>query len=377
MQYLEITKNSYNFQIKQKKTFKAKDQNEKIYEIEMGICDNYIIFRAEINNGIITKKYFDNCPFEKLKRINIFNFYNKIEEIYEQLETYIQDKGISLLVNKNNIILTISTNINIYPNIIFELKQENIDNNQIINVLMEKVSNLESENKKLKEDMENMKQTLTILNENISFLVSENNDIKKSFNQINVQNNIINIFQDSSIVEPKESYMICNWINPNLTIKAKLLYRVSDQGDDPKIFHSFCDNRGPIIFFIKINNGYRFGAFTSLSWTSNNKPIKDKNAFLFSLNNKLKFENTGGNTVYHAKDIGPIFGDYFFGNFGYKGEHDFDLVIQPNHCLNGKHNYCDSQCGSYTFSNKQLVGEKFEGKFYFDIINYEVYSIQL
>jgi hypothetical protein len=74
MQYLEITKNSYNFQIKQKKTFNAKDQNEKIYEIEMGICDNSIIFRAEINNGIITKKIFDNCPFEKLKRINILIF---------------------------------------------------------------------------------------------------------------------------------------------------------------------------------------------------------------------------------------------------------------------------------------------------------------
>ena len=44
---------------------------------------------------------------------------------------------------------------------------------------MEKVSNLEFENKKLKEDMENMKQTLTILNENISFLFSENNIIKK------------------------------------------------------------------------------------------------------------------------------------------------------------------------------------------------------
>ena len=82
--------------------------------------------------------------------------------------------------------------------------------------------------------------------------------------------------------------MICNWINPNKNIKTKLLYRVSRDGDGSDIFHKYCDNKGPTIIFAKIKNGYRFGGYSGISWTCEGKCFYDKDAFLFSLNNKLK-----------------------------------------------------------------------------------------
>ena len=78
----------------------------------------------------------------------------------------------------------------------------------------------------------------------------------------------MNKFPDSLIVKREESKMICEWINPNKNIDSKLLYRVSRDGDGPEIFHKYCDNKGLTIMFAKINNGYRFGGFSGISWTN-------------------------------------------------------------------------------------------------------------
>ena len=51
----------------------------------------------------------------------------------------------------------------------------------------------------------------------------------------------MNKFPDSLIVKQEESKMICDWINPNRNIKAKLLYRASRDGDGPENFHKYCD----------------------------------------------------------------------------------------------------------------------------------------
>ena len=89
------------------------------------------------------------------------------------------------------------------------------------------------------------------------------------------------------------------------------MYRVSRDGDGADIFHKYCDNKGPTITFAKISNGYRFGGYTGISWTSQNKSVKDKDAFLFSLNNKLKIMNNNTDTtVYHGKLYGPDFGSH-------------------------------------------------------------------
>ena len=159
--------------------------------------------------------------------------------------------------------------------------------------------------------------------------------------------------------------MIHDWINPNENIKAKLLYRVSRDGEGNDIFHKYCDNKGPTIIFAKINNGYRFGGFSGVSWTTGGyKWVKDKDAFLFSLNNKLKIMNNNTNyTVYLG--VGPDFGD----------SHYNELEISDK-CLTGKNNCCCDSGSAFTFRNKDLVGVDCKGNYKFDVVDYEVYSIQ-
>ena len=339
-----------DLKIKKSIKFKSKDEEGKNYEIEMGVTSESIIFKSEIYNGVITKKYSNIYLFDSLKQNNIFSFQENIEEIYDQIELYINDQTVSSKINANKIIIKLLTKIKKYPEIIFELKQEEIDNNQIINILMDKINKLESENKILKAE-------ITKINEYIN--EQKEKERKKQLK-----------FNDSLIVREDEIKMICDWINPNSDIKTKLLYRVSRDGDGPDIFHNYCDNKGPTIMFAKISNGYRFGGFSGISWTSKSSWVKDKDAFLFSLNNKLKIMNNTNSetTVYHGIKYGPDF-----------GSNDNELLINcsGNKCLTGKKNFCYDKGGAFSFRNKDLIGVDNKGKYNFDVEDYEVYSIKI
>ena len=216
--------------IKKSRKFKTKDENGKIHEIEMGITQNTIIFKTEINNEIYTKKYLKYYSYDELKQNNIFIFQENIEEIYEQLEIYTNSEEIICKINENNIIITLYTKIKKYPEINIELKEEFIDNDSKINILFEKYKNLEAENKILKTEIENLKKAFNKYKneqkseiQNLKTQILNINSINfKSINEHSKENN--NKFSDSLIVKEGESKMICDWINPskNINIKVEL-----------------------------------------------------------------------------------------------------------------------------------------------------------
>jgi hypothetical protein len=140
---------------------------------------------------------------------------------------------------------------------------------------------------------------------------------------INYRDNIENIFKYSIIVNDDEKEMVCKWIESsnNSISSTELLYRLTRDGDSAQTFHSKCDGKGTTITFIKnYSNGFRFGGYTTASWTSNSGYKSDSNAFLFSLNNRKKFplKNTSdSNAIYHNSSYGPTFGgghDIYFGS---------------------------------------------------------------
>ena len=122
---------------------------------------------------------------------------------------------------------------------------------------------------------------------------------------INYRDNIENIFKYSIIVNDDEKEMVCKWIESsnNSISSTELLYRLTRDGDSAQTFHSKCDGKGTTITFVKnYSNDYRFGGYTTASWTSNSGYKTDSNAFLFSLNNRKKFplKNTSDScAIYH------------------------------------------------------------------------------
>ena len=84
-------------------------------------------------------------------------------------------------------------------------------------------------------------------------------------------------------------------------------------------FHANCDNRGATFFVAKTAGGKVFGGYTAVAWTGGSRDCNwrsDNNAFLFSLTNDFKHEQTGpwtDNSTYDCNTNGPTFG----------GGHDF------------------------------------------------------
>lgn len=84
--------------------------------------------------------------------------------------------------------------------------------------------------------------------------------------------------------------------DPNANIE--LLYNASVHGYYNSDFHTKCDDKGPTLVIIKGN--YRvFGGYTSQSWNStSNGYVSDSKSFIFSLDNKEKYELIEGEEKY-------------------------------------------------------------------------------
>ena len=112
----------------------------------------------------------------------------------------------------------------------------------------------------------------------------------------------------------------------------ELIYRGTRDGSGSNIFHNKCDNQGPTICLFKNENDNIFGAYASISWTSNGSYYAANGSFLFTLTNihgtaPTKYPNNQNYdyAVYHNSDRGPTFG----------GNHD--LYIHNNYFNNNSY----------------------------------------
>jgi len=93
-----------------------------------------------------------------------------------------------------------------------------------------------------------------------------------------------------------------------------LLWRGSRDGFYAAAFHRLCDGKANTVTVIKNTNGFIFGGFTAIPWSSSDDYKEDSTAFLFSLTNpsstllKLKVK-PGQDAVSHYSLSGPKFGD--------------------------------------------------------------------
>jgi hypothetical protein len=96
----------------------------------------------------------------------------------------------------------------------------------------------------------------------------------------------------------------------------QLLYRANRDGFTAKLFHKFCDGQGPTMTVIKSQNGFIFGGFTTVPWSSTTTDKADSSAFLFTLKNCCGLQPTKYSilersvqlAVSHKINNGPTFG---------------------------------------------------------------------
>ena len=118
---------------------------------------------------------------------------------------------------------------------------------------------------------------------------------------------------------------------------------------------------GPLLIIIQTTSGYRFGGYTSKSWTkpSSNSFVKDELAFIFSLNLLRKFEiKIPEQAVGHYQNEGPVFG------YG----HCIHIVSE---CLHNNGSYHSSSSSYEGMNQLSLTNES-----YFTVADYEVFQIK-
>jgi hypothetical protein len=96
--------------------------------------------------------------------------------------------------------------------------------------------------------------------------------------------------------------------------KLELLWRGSRDGFRVGKFHSLCDGKPNTLLIVKSTQGYIFGRYTAVPWSSGKIWKADNTAFLYSLTNptnlpsKMPIKTPGTNAVCHSPLNGPCFG---------------------------------------------------------------------
>ena len=140
-----------------------------------------------------------------------------------------------------------------------------------------------------------------------------------------------------------ELEMITRKINKlNKKIILNLLYKATADSDKASAFHERCDDANSTLVLVETDKGKRFGGFTTCSWRGDCIDKKDEDAFVFSLDKMMVYENIPGeDAVGCYPKFGPIFlgcqiriydnafskgGTTFEKGLNYNTEEDYELT---------------------------------------------------
>ena len=290
--------------------FEIKSNTGKMFYINLLNQEEYLIITAYYISNKNKIEYESKFDISYIKKVKLFILYDTINECLEEINSGI-NTGKSYLVEEKN-----------YINIFIPLN--NIKFNEI-NFKVDLKENINIVNNKEINELKNV-------------IKEQNNEIinlKNKVNQLEILVNDLLIFKkdivgkitfkiNSKIVDSYFNIiLIKNWINninneSSKIIKAKLLYKLSKDGDSIDTFHQKCDNNSPTLLLVETTNGRKFGGYTTCVWSVNKGGKKDGKTFLFSLDEKKlykkKKEHENERDIYCRKDAGPTFGgnDLYF-----------------------------------------------------------------
>ena len=291
--------------IEKEKRLKLKDNIKYLEDISIDLND-------KINAIKLSYEKIEKSK-EELK-IHIQNIFTKIrnalnnreDELLEELdkkynELYVNEEMIKTcdkLPNKIKILLGKGK----------EIENNFEQKNNKLNLLINNCLNIEKNIKEIK-----------LLNENIDKAITPKIDLKfypeeKELNElldnIKILGKIGKLKEFDSKIQFDKT-LIESWLN-HKNFYSILLFRKSRDGSTPNDFHNKCDNKGITITFIETTKGYKFGGYTELPWDISEKSKRDQTTFIFSFNNKQKYEARNKNdSISCAVNEGPTFGcDY-------------------------------------------------------------------
>ena len=323
-------------------TYNIKNNDMSIAVTLSNLNNNTLVIKIIENDSIPSRSYTENFTLEKLKKINrYFKLFETIEELLPELNNLFEENKITFALNSDSIELEISFPLKVIEKGILIIPETEKDSKQVISDLCTVVNELRKKVKKLENPLSNLNISEEKLKENLSS------------NQI--------------ILNDEEEKMIFNWILSKVkpekkNVKKTLLYKLTKDGDAASTFHSKCNNKGNTISLIRTTKGFRFGGFTTQSWSSSSSYKNDNNAFVFSLDyNQCYYTYEGMNAIYDISGYGPTFGN----------GHDFCIA---NQCTQNFSNYCNFP---YGYGGGDIRARILTGGYYcFKVQEIEVFQIE-
>ena len=87
-----------------------------------------------------------------------------------------------------------------------------------------------------------------------------------------------------------------------------LIYKATVDSDKAEAFHEKCDSAQSSLVLVETDKGKRFGGFTTSSWSGNCVDKKDEDAFIFSLDKMMVYDNIPSEAAIGCyPNYGPIF----------------------------------------------------------------------
>ena len=270
-------------------------------------------YQAKLNSRLLSEKLkLNDIKYQKSDLLSQF-----FDEAYKDKKIYIKNidsDKIYLIIQKSKLFeyeIDLSkefiNNDNLYFNsVILDLNNQikeikmnmNKKEDDIKNKINEKDNEISNLNKKideialkLNEKEKNDEEKINRLNNLIKEQKEEICNLRKNINELNEFKKEMNILSkdyisnlDSSIIDNnKYNSTLKNWINPNMKIRANLLYKLSRDGPEISTFHKLCDNKGPTLTLFHLKIGDKIGFYVDDSFDSTSGWKKNIFNFMFNL----------------------------------------------------------------------------------------------
>ena len=267
--------------------------------------------QKEINSLLLKEVNLTNEGIKlKLKKESLMNDNNKIIKKINE----VKEKNNEIKNDNRNMIKSIEKKeekIKTYENQINERKNKLLSLIYKENNIREKIKDCNEQIKNLENKIEDLKKNLNVNDVNYK-------EKKKEEKKMNKNNNNINLIEldpelktriNSKILyNPNQLYLLDKWFKKEL--KYKLLYRATDDGYSPVVFHNKVNKNKNTLVLIKDINNFIYGGFTRKTWDGDKIYKNDKNAIVFNLGIEKYYEISNENkAIFCDPDNLAIFGE--------------------------------------------------------------------
>jgi hypothetical protein len=189
-----------------------------------------------------------------------------------------------------------------YKNVDSQIEKLSLENQK----LKMRIEELEETNTKYEEEIKILKQ-----NEKIYSKKSQGSNVEEDKDIIYEENSQDNAVKGDIIHDTSELELLTKKINKlNQKLTLNLLYKATADSDKAAAFHAKCDDANSSIVLVETDKGKRFGGYTTCSWSGECIEKKDEEAFVFSFDKMMTYDNIPGED---AIGCYPKFGPVFLG----------------------------------------------------------------